>query len=223
MPPEPSDVITVCASHAQDVSADRADLFVVITGASLVTGNAALSKAREVRQLVADLAGAGIAESDVRLQGIHAQTASGVLGKSSSATYRLKIHVANLDRLADVLGAVTSQKNTTLRTIVWGYPDDAENVRAAWLDDCIRRANEKARRIAASLGVTLRGVQSFTESFVDEEEPPHFAHDLDALAFSRRRAAPLTSEDLGLEVSHAKRVEMRVTVAYHVSRFAATE
>ncbi len=202
MPPQtasvpPDDIITVSVSHEEEIAADRADLFVVITGATLVTGNAALNKAREVRQLVADLVGAGVAEGDVHLQGVYAQVASGVLG------------------------AVTSQKNTTLRTIAWGYPDDAENVRAAWLDDCIGRANEKAHRIAAGLGVTLRGVSAFSETSVDEEEPQRSAHDLDALAFSRRRAAPLTSEDLGLEVSHAKRVELRVTVGYHVSRFAA--
>lgn len=224
----PTDTITVVVVHEEQIAADRADLFVTITGASLVTGSAAVNKAREVRQLVADLAAVGVTDADVHLQSVVAAQATGsVLGKSSSATYHLKIHCARLDTLADVLGAITAQKNTTLRSLAWGYPDDRE-ARAAWLDACIEQANEKARRIAAGLGVRLLGVHRFSETFADEEAARRGrgGEDLEMAAFARRQvAAPprVTSEELGLEVSHSKRVELRVEVAYYISRFDQNE
>ena len=214
------DVIEVSVVHQEEVRADRADLFVVIKGASLITGDAALRKAREVGQLVADLIGHGLEESDIQLQGVYAEAATGMLGRSSSAKYLLKVRCADLNRLADVLGVITSQKNTTLRSIAWGYPED-EGAWARRIDAVIGSANEKARRIAAGLGVTLLGVHPFREAYADpEEKAPVFLSDEDA-QFARRRAGSAGLEEaLGLEVSHAKEVTLQIEVEYRISGFA---
>src|SRR5947207_1968070 len=82
------------------------------------------------------------------------EQSSGFMGKSSSATYSLLIHCSELDRLADILGIITSQKNTTIRYIEWGYEEDTE-AKNRWLALCIERANVKAQIIAASLRVTI--------------------------------------------------------------------
>ncbi len=47
--------ITVQETQTHEVAADRADLFVTVEGASLLSGAEALKKAREVAQLVSDL------------------------------------------------------------------------------------------------------------------------------------------------------------------------
>jgi uncharacterized protein YggE len=217
---ERPDVITVSVVCREEVRADRADLFVVVKGSSLVTGDAALRKAREVGQLVADLTGHGISENDIELEGVYAEAATGMLGRSSSAKYLLKVRCADLNRLADVLGIITAQKNTTLRFLAWGYPED-EGARARRLDAAIHAANEKARRIAAGLGVTLLGVHSFREAYADPEEktPPPAALDEDALFTRRRDAARDMGEALGMEVSHTKEVTLQVEVEYCISRF----
>ena len=46
-----------------------------------------------------------------RVEVIHADVSTGILGKSSSATYRLRIRFENLDLLPDALGAITGAKN----------------------------------------------------------------------------------------------------------------
>lgn len=218
---ERPDLIKVLVVHREEVRADRADLFVVVKGSSLVTGDAALKKAREVGQLVADLTGHGLPESDIQLEGVYAEAATGMLGRSSSAKYLLKVRCADLNRLADVLGIITAQKNTTLRSLVWGYPEDA-GARERRLDAAIQSANEKARQIASGLGVTLLGVRSFREAYTDPEEKALvFPGDEDEdTQFKRRRAGGAgLGEALGLEVSHTKEVTLLVEVEYRISGF----
>ena len=91
------DTIKISASHKEEIFADRADLFVSVKGSSLVSGDQAMKKAKEVSQLVEALTNFGLSPEAVHLQGVHIETASGTLLKSSSATYRLKIKCEKLD------------------------------------------------------------------------------------------------------------------------------
>ena len=168
---------------------------------------------------------AGVPLEDIHLQGVTAEVASGALLKTSQATYRLRVRCKRLELLADVLGAITSQKNAILREIEWGYPDD-ETFRDDWLEDCARRAHVRARKVAAGLGVRLAGVHSFSEGFSDsarvEGVPGMVGYAAPAMA--RRRSEPaLRQEDLGLDVSHAKWMELRIRAEYRVSDYHGAE
>lgn len=210
-------IITVHETQAHDSAADRADLSVTVEGASLFTGSEALKKAREVAQLVSELSAAGLPPSAVFLQGVSADVQSGALSKMSRAKYRLRVHCAELSRLADYIGVITAQKSAALNTIEWGYPDD-DALHDSWLLACIARVNEKAAQIAAALGVQITGVHSFSETLQDPESRPQRVPTLGAEPAGMRRR--MTSEDLGLEVSHTKALYVSVTVEYLVSGFA---
>ena len=220
--PDDTGTILVTVSQTEEIEADHADLFVTIRGASLFTGRAALTKAREVAQLVAALHDAGIADSDIRLQGVRADVSSGVLGKTSSATYSLKIRGTCLEMLAETLGAITSQKNTSLQSLVWGYEDNEEQ-RLLWLEACIARANTKANRIAVGLGATLVGIVSFTESVADPEAgiTPRIEQGKFSAAYARREST--FTEDLGMEVSHSKTVTITINVTYRVAPYSLSQ
>ncbi len=158
----------------------------------------------------------GLPQSDIYLQGVSADTAPGVLGsKASTARYRLHIHCARLETLADLIGIVTSQKNATLNLLTWGYPGEAR--RDAWLRACVARAGTEAALIADALGVRLLGVHSFSEEYGDGEMPLRAA--APAAGMERARMARVSAEELGLEVSHTKTVTVSVDGEYLVSAF----
>src|SRR5688572_30809895 len=214
------DVLVITAKYEEDVSAERAVLFVTVQGTSLVTGRAALRKAAEVRSLVEALEGSGVSESDIGLESVHAHVTSGLLGKSSSATYRLRVRCDQLNALPEVLGAITSAKNAELERLVWRYPESAEQ-QGHWLKLCIAQANIKAAAAAEALGVRLVGVHRLNEQLL--EDPDTGARPMgQAVAFaaaqrSRASAAP----DMGFDLTHHKRGGMRVTVEYRVEGFGA--
>ncbi len=207
------DTITVNIELEQKVYASRADMYVEIKGDSFFSGNAALEKALEVRALVVVLAGVRIEESHIQVVGITAEVSSGIIGRSSSAVYRLRIEVASLDMLADALGAVTSSKNASLTLLDWQY-DGIEELHAKMLRQALRSAELRAALICRELNHTNLGVHSCTERLRDDQEkqldmPQEF------LGGVRRRAA-VTKENLGLDVTHAKTVSLDVRVEYRV-------
>jgi uncharacterized protein YggE len=210
-------LILVQEQQSHEVAADRADLSVTVEGASLFTGSEALKKAREVAQLVSELTASGLPSDAIFLQGISADVQSGTLSKMSRAKYRLRVHCADLSKLADYVGVIALQKNAALNGIEWGYPDN-EARHDAWLIACIARVNAKSAQIAAALGVQTTGVHTFSESLQDTEAQQQRVPTLGAEPAGMRRR--MTGEDLGLEVSHTKTVYITVTVEFLVSEFA---
>jgi hypothetical protein len=71
------DLLRVVITHEDELAASHADLQVKVRGSSLVTGNAALTKAREVAALVQALAGVGVPEASIRVEDIAVQVESG--------------------------------------------------------------------------------------------------------------------------------------------------
>src|SRR5215467_3521517 len=113
------DTIKISASQREEISANHADLFVTVKGSSVFSGDQAMKKAKEVSQLVEALTSFGLSPDAVHLEGVHIETASGALLKSSSAIYRLKVNCEKLDQLAEILDIIASQKNAALERIKW--------------------------------------------------------------------------------------------------------
>ena len=108
------DTIKISASHKMDISASHANLHVTVKGSSVVSGNEAVKKAKEVSQLVEALTGFGLGSDEIKLQGVQITASSGALLKSSSANYRLKIICKKLDQIAELMDIITGQKNASI-------------------------------------------------------------------------------------------------------------
>ena len=211
---EQPDTITIEISDADELFADSVDLFVTIKGKSLFTGQEAFKKAREVRELAEGLTNFGLTETDILLQGVKTDVSKGIIGKHSSATYRLRIKCRKLDELADILGIITNQQNTDLAHMVWRY--DAEDFQANLLEKCLSKSKHKAERVASSLGVELLGVHEFYEQ-VNDTEISDLRQPVAASRGAGFAAKAVTKEELGLSVSHSKRVTLKLTIKYRVS------
>ncbi len=209
------DTIHISASIKVEINASHADLFVTVRGSSVVSGNEAMKKAKEVSALVDELTRAGVAAEGIHLQGVHVETSSGVLLKSSSATYRLRVRCEKLEKLPELLDIVSAQKNAALESIGWKYPDEA--ARARGLESVIAAAKSKADKVAASLGVKLLGVYAFTENTFDEESPVPFQPQ--ARMMKARQAAAESEPSLGMDIQHSKIIQVNVEIEYRVSGF----
>lgn len=215
MNPKP-DTIKISTSYREEISATHADLFVTVKGSSVVSGNEAMKKAKEVSQLVDELTRFGIPAVNIHLQGVRVETSSGALLKSSSASYRLRIKCEALGQIAELLDIVTSQKNSVLERVDWKYPD--EEVRERGLEFALTKAKSKAEKVAASLGVKLLGVYDFIENIVEQETPTMHSF-LPQTAAKTRSAGMLAEPNLGMDVQHSKTIHVNVDIWYRVSQF----
>jgi uncharacterized protein YggE len=209
------DTIHITALHREEIFASHADLFVTVRGSSVISGNEAMKKAKEVSALVDELTRTGVPAEDIHLQGVHVETSSGVLLKSSSATYRLRVRCGKLEQLPELLDIVASQKNAAMERIEWKYPE--ESTRAHGLETAIAAAKSKADKVAASLGVKLLGVYQFTENTFDEEAPVQFH--AQAAMMKSRGPAPVSEPSLGMDIQHSKTIQVNVEIEYRVSGF----
>jgi len=207
------DTIKVSASHREEIFASHANLYVTVKGSSIISGNEAMKKAKEVNQLVEVLARFGLSPEAVQLQGVRLETSSGALLKSSSAMYLLKIKSEKLEQLAGLLDVIAEQKNTTLERIEWKYPE--ESAREHGLESAIANGKEKAEKVAASLGVKLLGVYEFMENTFDEERPPMPFQAME-MSMKARAAAP-AEPSLNMDIQHSKTIHVNVDIWYRVS------
>ncbi len=208
------DTIKITASQREEIFASHANLHVTVKGSSVVSGSEAMKKAKEVSQLVEALTSFGLSPEAVQLLGVHIETASGVLLKSSSAIYRLRIRVEKLEQLADLLDIVASQKNATLERIEWKYPEEAAQERA--LEAALARGKAKAGKVAAAMGVKLLGVYDFSENVFDEERPVPFQAQR---VMMKSHAAVADEPSLDMDIQHSKTIQVNVEIWYRVSSF----
>jgi uncharacterized protein YggE len=211
------DTIHISTNQSEEIQATHADLIVTIKGSSFFSGNEALKKSKEVNQLVNELNEIGLSMEDIRLQSVFTEISSGNFLKSSSATYRLSIRCNKLERFADLLSVIIAQKNASLEQIIWRYPD--EEMREQLLEKAIAVVETRAKKVAASLGVELLGVYTFNENYMDEDRPFLMAEA--GFAQAKTRAVGITPQaDLGMDIQHMKKVEVRLDVEYRVSGFS---
>ncbi len=208
------DTIKVSASHREEIFASHANLYVTVKGSSVVSGNEALKKAREVSQLVEALARFGLSPDSIQLLGVHIETSSGALLKSSSATYRLRVHLRDLDSLTEILDIVASQKNASLERIEWKYPEDEAHEHG--LDAAIAKGKAKAEKVAAAMGVKLLGVYEFMENTFDEERPPMPFQTME-MNMKSRAMAVADQPSLNMDIQHSKTIHVNVDIWYRVS------
>ena len=210
------DTIKVSANHREEIYANHANLFVTVKGSSVISGNEAMKKAKEVNQLVEALTNFGLSPDAVHLQGVRIETASGTLLKSSSAIYHLKIRCEKLDQLASLLDIIASQKNATLERIEWKYPE--ESARERGLEAAITQAKAKANKVAAALGVRLLGVYDFIENAYDEERPVPMPMQT---MMMKSRAAEMAADapSLDMDIQHSKTIHVNLEIWYRVSEF----
>jgi uncharacterized protein YggE len=209
------DTIKVSAFHREEIFASHANFYVAVKGSSVVSGNEAMKKAKEVSQLIEALTRFGLSPDAVHLQGVRIEASSGALLKSSSAMYHLKIKSEKLEQIAGLLDIIAEQKNATLERIEWKYPEEAARERG--LEFAIAKGKERAEKVAASLGVKLLGVYDFMENTFDEERPPMPFQAME-MGMKSRAAAP-AEPSLNMDIQHSKTIQVNVDIWYRVSSF----
>ncbi|PQV64411.1 Protein of unknown function (DUF541) [Abditibacterium utsteinense] len=209
------DIISIEAAQSARVEAERADILVTVAGASLFSGAMALQKAREVAELVAVLKTIGVEESQIKVEGVRAQTQSGTFSKTSSVSYSLRVENVPLSRIADAVGAITGARNATLNHLEWRFADETP-LRDDLRERCLQIAIQRAGNIAQTLGVRLIGVYELNEEWQGtRDETPDLHQQYDGMA--RARSVRVSEEELGLSISHAETVHLKLTIQFRVS------
>ncbi len=210
-------ILKVHEEEHDEVPPSDALLHFTVSGSKLFTGTAALTQAAELRKLAEQLESRGVSRNLIALEGVHLNVTKGLLMKSSSATYRVRVRVA-LEKLPDVLDAVPDLKGCTLTQLEWRY-DGAAQLKQKWLANCVIRAREKAAIIARAAGCELEGIESIREvsEYREPLRPP--GEMLDAMPMRSRGS--MAEELSGIELGPTQTMGVQVEVGFRLKQATA--
>jgi len=217
--PMPPTGLLVTDEAWTEIRPTAAFLHVRLTADRFFSGKAALQKAEELKKLIVALSARDIRDDAVALQGASIDVSSGLFTRSSSVTYRVRIHVKEVERLAEALDAVAECKKATLDHVEWDYPHDGHGG-PELLAEAASRAMTKAKALAGALGATIKGIRTCREEgtgthrdvFADHVAgygAPPMARAGGMLGASKARVT-IASEIGGLDLAPSKQVGVRV-------------
>jgi len=205
-------LIEAVDSAKADISPMSVSVHVTLTGDRFFSGNAAFSKAEELRKLADALESRGIPRLSLSLAGATVDVSSGVFTKSSSVTYRVRIQLEDLELLGSVLDVVSEAKKASLTRLDWNYDDHGTEERQL-LRTAGERAAAKARVLAEAVGGKLGALHSVREERV--AEAARVESTSYGMAPPAARARGSIAEELGgLELAPKRQVTVRVAVSY---------
>ncbi len=207
------DTISIHIHREAELDADSADLHLNVNGSSVVSGQQAFKQAKEVRALVQALTRVGVAEDKIKLKAVNFDMQAGMLLKSSSARYSITLTKVSIDQLADVLGAIASQKNCQMQHLTWNY-SQAKATRKRLRTEALQAALDQAKDDAALLGVRVLGIHTLHES---GHAPAPQQRMMMASAAPR---AKQRSVDLGFTLGNTTTVSAGVDATFRVSAMA---
>jgi uncharacterized protein YggE len=115
-----------------------------------------------------------------------------------------------------VLDVTASCRGLDLDRIQWRY-DVTPKARATLIEECIRRANERAALVARGLGVKLLGVHAYSEVHEDPRGTQANAFSPTLAARTRYTGAPGTASHGPMAGSEMTRTT--ITVQYRVGEY----
>jgi uncharacterized protein YggE len=155
--------IAVSSRARGELHATRALIEVAIEGKSRHRGDSAEMAARELEMLREAASAAGVNAEDVELIDVQMTNDQGLLLKSSSARYELRITCRDLARIGELLGRLADLDDLEMRALDWRFDEEA-----AVVDDLLEQAGRealaRAQRLAAAVGESLAGLQSLDYS-----------------------------------------------------------
>src|SRR2546422_3489177 len=95
-------LLTVLGSYEGDLEADRADVHITVKGFALFSGDMGATTVKEAEELTTELKRIGVREDEIHVNRVAMGVHSHAVGKSSSATCRLRVQCTNLSKLTSI-------------------------------------------------------------------------------------------------------------------------
>ena len=205
--------IRVTASASSVITAKAVKLHVRLEGERAVFGSAALTQAKELKDLVERLKALGLEEAQISVSSVTMTNPASLL-KASRATFSLVIYEPKLERIPSVLGALSDTKNLEVQHLEWVWDDFETSVPLA--TEAMRKAKRKAEAMASGVGATVTGIRNASDSWNMPESVVMYDNSAPKMMRSRS-AAPV---DIGMEYRATQTLEVSVTADFAVQNEA---
>ena len=196
-----------------DVTAVSARLHLEVAGETLVMGNAATERVREVREVNGQLQTLGVPAEQIQVRGVEISSRTGLLAKQQKARFLLMVEVEPA-LLPQVLGVLADQKQVELQRLEWVFDDFEASLRLG--PQAMRKARQRADGIAEAAGHRVVGVLNASDTWempvsTVNLQPEWMGQEVQRA--SRTRSGPL---DAGVNYSSTHVLSVQLTVDFQL-------
>jgi len=203
-----------------ELTPKHAVLEIVVEGESVAFGNEALSKSQEIADLLSELQKIDYSKENVTLEGISIRASTGKILKSSSARFSLKLDNIPMELIPKMLGVISSQKNIEMTDMSYEFGNlDAE--KSTLLKECCLKAKNQGQEICNTLGVSMLGVYSMSQTWSDpitDGISKHHARSRMTLS-KTRSAQPQELEGLDFSANYKGKLSLTLKFDFRVGEF----
>jgi len=196
-----------------DVTATRAKLYLEIAGETLVMGNAATERVKEVREVAQQLQAAGVPAADIQVRGVEISNRTGLLTKSQKARFLLVVET-EATLLPQVLGLLADQKQTDLQRLEWIFDDFEASLTLG--AQAMRKARRRAEVLAEAAGHRVIGVLNASDTWEMPVKTINWQPDWAAQEVQRASPPRGRALDVGVNYSSTQVLTVQLTVDFQL-------
>ncbi|MGY2894390.1 SIMPL domain-containing protein [Deinococcus sp. UYEF24] len=195
------------------VTAVSARLHLEIAGETLVIGNAATERVREVREVTQHLLAIGVLESQIQVRGVEISNRTGLLTKSQKARFLVVVETESA-LLPQVLGLLADQKHVDLQRLEWVFDDFEASLLLA--PQAMRKARRRADAVAEAAGHRVVGVLNASDTWDMPVSIVNMQTDWTAQEVQRAPRLRASSLDAGVQYSSSQTLTVQLTVDFQI-------
>ncbi|ULH18143.1 SIMPL domain-containing protein (plasmid) [Deinococcus sp. KNUC1210] len=196
-----------------DVTAVSANLHLEIAGETLVMGNAAMERIKEVRDLTQQLQAAGLPATQIQVRGVDISNRTGLLTKHQKARFFMVVGM-DTSLLPQVLGLLADQKHVNLQRLEWIFDEFEASLMLG--PQAMRKARRRADVIAEAAGHRVVGVLNASDTWEMPVSSINLQTDWTSQDVQRAPRARAGSLDAGVEYSSTRVVTVQLTVDFQL-------
>ncbi|WP_407571798.1 SIMPL domain-containing protein [Deinococcus altitudinis] len=195
------------------VTAVSARLHLEIVGETLVMGNAATERVKEVREVTQHLLALGVLESQIQVQGVEISNRTGLLTKGQKARFLVVVETQSA-LLPQVLGLLADQKHVDLQRLEWVFDDFEASLLLA--PQAMRKARRRADAVAEAAGHRVVGVLNASDTWEMPVSIVNMQTDWTTQEVQRAPRHRASSLDAGVQYSSAQTLTVQLTVDFQL-------
>ncbi len=200
-------ILRVTSTASEELHPIAVKLYLKIEGETFAIGNAALQKAKEIRELIAQLGAQSVPSNLLTVHNVRVSSQQGLLLKNQRAEFLLRLELQP-EYLAVALGVIAHQKQTELQQLEWVYDVDEASLRLS--AQAMQKAKRKAQAIAHAAETQVIGVHHAS----DTQTMPNTATDFlpqGIKSLARAKSAPL---EIGMQYNSTEQLVVTLTVDF---------
>ncbi|MEM8859212.1 MAG: SIMPL domain-containing protein [Chloroflexota bacterium] len=207
-------VLKVKESAEMEIEASRAFVMVQVSSNKVAFGNAALSASEDLKSAINKIK--KVDDSvEIDTDSVSTTSSSSLFGKNSSANYTIKITVAQLDKLGQILGVCSDGKNISVNSVRWDYDEDEPKLEL--IKQAMKKAKHKAVEMMSVIDYEVVGIRSCSDSYQLPHVNDIILHGDLGMPQPRMKAVAASSNiDIGAEFKSKKKISAMCNVEFLV-------